>query len=386
MMFISAPPSANVTPSNRSWSDLFGTKPFTQIVRVVSKSGNAVTFSPAINADYLSGTIQAHWRSAGASVRLSGIENLSLTRSGVGGHYVAFNGADECWAKNIKSYGVPSGTYHYFPYAAYRCEIRHCDISHMDNLTNSTYCINPAQCSQLLIEDNWFHDCPNVMPMFGLSGSAFSYNYINDLPYSPSNWLSQIIFFHGSHNHYNLFEGNWCASSYNDAGAGSRNTLWFRNRMRGWDPNGPKTSNTEAITLCLNHTNVVMAGNVLGENGYHTNLSTTFSGSGDNFASSSIYNVNTAATFEKFGNYNTVNDAVPAAEALGGLIIPASYLYSSKPAWFGNLPWPWCNPLNFAQSNDYRNFPAGYRAANGVDSAPGTGQSPAAPTNLRIIP
>jgi hypothetical protein len=213
IMMISAPGGGGVTPGGGNWSDLFGNRPFTQIVRVTGKSGNSVSFTPAINADYLSSSVQAHWRGVGDSVKLSGIENLSLTRGSAGGHYVSFSGADECWAKNIKTYGVPSSTYHFYPYCAYRCEIRHCDVAHMSNLTNSTYCINPAQSSQLSIEDNYFHDCPNVMPMFGLNGSSFSYNYINDLPYDPSNWLSQIVFFHGSHNHYNLFEGNWCPAS-----------------------------------------------------------------------------------------------------------------------------------------------------------------------------
>jgi hypothetical protein len=386
VMLISAPPSAGVTPSGGNWSDLFGSRPFTQIVRVTAKSGNDVSFTPAINADYLSGTIQVHWRYLGASVKLSGIENLSLTRSGAGGHYVQFNGADECWAKNIKTYGVPSSTYHFYPYIAYRCEIRGCDVSHMDNLTNSTYCVNPAQSSQLLIEDNYFHDCPNVMPMFGLNGSAFSYNYVNDLPYSPSNWLSQIVFFHGSHNHYNLFEGNWCPASYNDDGCGSRNNVWFRNRMRGWDQNGPKTGNTEAITLCLNHSHVTMAGNVVGENGYHTAVATTFSGAGDNFPSNTIFNVNSACLFERVANYNTVNDAIPASEALaGGMTLPASYLYSSKPFWFGSLPWPWCDPFNYSQSNNFQNLPAGYRAANGAPPSGGGASPPAAPSNVHIL-
>jgi hypothetical protein len=251
----------------------------------------------------------------------------------------------------------------------------------MTNLTNSTYCISAVHSSQLLIEDNYFHDCPNVMPMFGLNGSAFAYNYIDDLPYSPSNWLSQIVFFHGSHNHYNLFEGNWCASSYNDSSGGSRNNLWFRKRMRAWDSAGPKTGNLEAMTLCLDHTNLVMAGNVLGENGVHTRVMSTFSGSGDNFPNS-IYNINTAATFDRFANYNTVDDGIPATEAQA---IVTSYLYSSKPAWFGSLPWPWCEPTNFSQSNNFENLPAGYRAANGV--APGSDITAfAPPTNLRIMP
>jgi len=384
LVWLSAPAGGNVTGAG--WSDFFGARPATQVVKVASVSGSTINFAPALNADYWSGTIQIHYRAANAVISLSGVENVSLTHSSGTGHYVKMSGADQCWMKNVKTYSVDAGCYHVYFYACFRCELRHCDISHMTNLTNSTYCVVPQQSSNLLIEDNWFHDCPNVMPMFGLSGSAFTYNYINDLPYSPSDWLSQIVYFHGSHSAYNLFEGNWCPASYSDDTPGSRNNVWLRNRMRGWDASGPKASNTEAMSLCLNHTNLVMAGNVAGEDGFHTTVLTTFSGAGDNFASRSIYNINSAANFERFANYNTVNDGIPAGEALSsGLTLASSYLYTSKPSWFGSLPWPPIDPANYAQSNNFRNIPAGYRAANGTDPAGGTTPPPAAPTSLRII-
>jgi hypothetical protein len=236
----------------------------------------------------------------------------------------------------------------------------------------------------MLIEDNYFHNIPNVMPWMGMNGSAFAYNYINDLPYpaSPS-WLSQIVFFHGSHCHYNLFEGNWCASSYNDATssgqyAHSRNNVWFRNRMRGWDTG--KTANTQCFTTESHHDNLVLAGNVLGEEGYHTQYNGSAEGNRAIFAIDS----NSNGTAIRAGNYNTVNDGIPSAEA--GYTMPASYLHPAKPSWFGSLPWPWCEPANYNQSNNVQNFPAGYRAVNGTDPAPGPPPSPpGAPTNLRIL-
>jgi MYXO-CTERM domain-containing protein len=79
------------------------------------------------------------------------------------------------------------------------------------------------------------------------------------------------------------------------------------------------------------------------------------------------------ATLLRFSNYNTVDSAIPASEALGaGQALVASYLHSSKPRWFGNLPWPWVDPNNYAQSNNVQNLPAGYRAVNGVDPAAST--------------
>ena len=83
-----------------------------------------------------------------------------------------------------------------------------------------------------------------------------------------------------------------------------------------------------------------------------------------------------------------MNSGVPAAEvsALGGGTVATSYLFTSKPSWFGDRPWPHVDPANYAQSNDPQNLPAGYRAINGRDpGSNGISAPPAAPTNVRII-
>jgi hypothetical protein len=103
---------------------------------------------------------------------------------------------------------------------------------------------------------------------------------------------------------------------------------------------------------------------VLGENGYHT----VYEDASDEFANDCIYGrEGTIATLQRIGSYNYKDDAVPASEALGGDTLATSYAYASKPSWFGNLPWPPCDPTNPTQSNDPENYPAGYRAINGED-------------------
>src|SRR5206468_10216758 len=59
LIWFSALASSTVTVAG-SWADWFGTRPFTQTVKVTGISGNSVSFTPAINSDYLSGTILAH--------------------------------------------------------------------------------------------------------------------------------------------------------------------------------------------------------------------------------------------------------------------------------------------------------------------------------------
>jgi len=393
ILWISCPPNTQISGQS-SWSAWFGTRPWTQVVRVTAINGSAITISPPINADYLSGAIQVHYRGPSDSLTLSGVENLSLLRNNGtvenGTFYLAFYGTDSCWAKNIKTYWVRGGgIHHVYVYATFRTEIRHCEISHISpdpSNSSNAYAILIVHSAGALIEDNYFHDLPNVMPMFGMSGSAFAYNYITDEPYPASpTWLSQIVFFHGSDNHYNLFEGNWGLAHYHNNTGGdthSLNNVFFRERLLGWDANPPptgKTGNTETMSLESHQDNVVMAGNVLGENGVHTvYIGGTPNGGGDNAIIDA--DPTSASTLLRLANYNTVNSAIPAAEALvAGNALVTSYLHASKPSWFGNLPWPWVDPTNYTQSNNPQNFPAGYRAVNGVD--PG-GSAPPSPCDV----
>ena len=348
--------------------DLYQTDPFVQIVRVTNIAGSVVDFEPALNADYLTGTTQVGWRAQSNSLTRSGCENLSLTRNGGSGHYFKCQGNDECWIKNCKTFSVPSNTYHCMLYGCFRTEIRHCDMSHMSNLTNSTYCIFADQTSSALIVDNWFHDAPNIMPFLGLGGSAFAYNFIDELPYSPMDFLSQIVFQHGAHSHYNLFEGNWLATGYHDDSGSATCCTWFRNRMRGYDDVDPKTANTKCLGMESGHSKFTYAGNVLGENGHHTLVNGTHTSSDDSNTNHRIYSIHTSITdTDKIGNYNTVDDAVPAGEAIGGGdALIDSYLFSSKPS-FAHF-WPNITVANmtaFSGKADADNLlAAAYRAEN----------------------
>ena len=47
----------------------------------------------------------------------------------------------------------------------FRTEIRHCEIHKIASNSSNAYAILPLHTSNALIEDNYFHDLPNVMPM-----------------------------------------------------------------------------------------------------------------------------------------------------------------------------------------------------------------------------
>jgi hypothetical protein len=81
------------------------------------------------------------------------------------------------------------------------------------------------------------------------------------------------------------------------------------------------------------------------------------------------------------GNWHAKDGGIPAAEALGSDILPASLYRSSKPSWFGDLAWPAFDPSSPNQS--FEAIPAGYRYFHG--SAPsGTEPVPQKPTNVRV--
>ena len=231
---------------------------------------------------------------------------------------------------------------------AYRREIRHCNVAH-GQPDEPTYCVNPAQCSQCSSKTTGSTqperdaDVRSERPVF--------FTLHQRSAHDPSNWLSQIIF-HGSHSHYNPFRATG-ARRATTIRLRSRNNVWFRNRMRGWDPTGPKRA-TPRRSRCAPITPTSSWRKCAREDGYHTALSATFSGTGDNFpVAPSI--TSSPPQCSKVRNYNKVNDAVGRggpqwADDSGQLSVFV------ETGWFGHLPWPPIDLANFSQSNNFRTF------------------------------
>lgn len=364
--------------------------------RVTNIVGSVIHVFPPISADFLTGTTQVHYKPAagGEMVQYAGVEDIEIQMTGATDSLTGFFGADSCWYKNVKA-GTTSGgggVHHNNPYSFFRCEIRHCEFYGQTAYGNSSYVINAFGGGSLLVIDNYFHDIANIMPMFGLHSSAFAYNYANAMSYdSPNGWLAQGVFMHGAFNDYNLFEGNWVHGGYNDKAAESKNTVWLRNRLRGYDTDGATgiaSDNSECISLEAGHTNWVMAGNVLGENGFHITVLNTFTTDSD-FPSETIYNLKTTTTntFVRLGNYNTVTDGIPSEEAVGGGdTIATSYLFSSQPDTIVHF-WPnitSANMSSFSGKGDATNLlAAAYRSTHsGAD--PNWAAAAAAPASVVI--
>lgn len=393
LMYLSAPhSSATGNISNTEFSRLFadvgaGGRPSTQFVKVTNITGTTITFTPAVNQDFWTGTLQAHWRTLSDQIDWAGIENISIKCDNGATMFedriVVMQGANQCWLNNVFTYGVGGSDFirnHVHMYACYGCEVYHCNLEYGEPAASSSmYAMTMWGCSGCLILRNNITLTANICPILRCDGNVWAYNYCHDTQYGT--FLSQYVFDHGSQDHYNLYEGNWNPTHYNDGSNDSnstagRNNTYVRNRLTGWE--APKDTNLNAITFLIDHVNVSMAANVLGTTGKQDEVD----GDGS-IGENSIYNAGAGvnSTMDRLGNYNTFNAAIPAGESLGGNTVADSYFLPGKPDWWGSLPWPWVDTANPTQSDDVENFPTGFRAVNGFDP-PTDGDAVINTTNL----
>lgn len=380
LMVITAPRTAPVIDGGLfSWFPSTDDHPFSQGVKVTGVSGTTVSFWPAINADYI-GYLSciAHYRPFSKQLTLSGIENIQFTNTTgfFNDDIIRMRGNEECWLKNCWLYGVGQGSNPNAGislYCSFGCELRHNKIQNCAAFGSSEYGMISFQSWSLLVEDNIWFTLPNLWPQVGTSGSVFSYNYFTNEPYVTPAFLSQIVLSHGAHDCYDLFEGNWIPTHFNDLTASgnlshSRNMTYFRENLPGWDGNGPKTSNAHCISFQAHHDNATAADNYMGHAGTQTQYEQTTGGVG---GVNSIFNYDSAVsgtTLQRFGNWNIVDGGIHSGEGLsGGQAFVNSYIYSSKPTYFASLTWPPNPSAATATLTDPTNIPAGFRFTFGSD-------------------
>jgi len=198
------------------------------------------------------------------------------------------------------------------------------------------------------------------------AGLVAAYNYETDSYYTTPSWLSPSISLHDAGAMLDLFEGNQFANFNADLYHGTTQlATFFRNQLTGYQTG--KTNNTEVINLWAYSRYMSFVGNVLGTPGYHTayedsSVGTSgspntsiyllgYSGVNESLTSGIAYDAKVATTLLRWGNYDVASRAsrwnsseipagnpVPASQSL-----PASF-FTSKPAWWGTMPWPPIGP------------------------------------------
>jgi hypothetical protein len=355
-----------------------------QRVVVTAVNGTAIDFFPPLVWTY-SSTLNPRWRYMFPSngISFTGIEELTIERgaSNMTAQNVWFLGTYACWVKNVESSNCEDQ--HFLFTGCLRNEIRG-SYMHETTTANEGYGIILyggiwSDNTGFLIEDNI---ATRLFVFIGLDktvGSVIAYNYAWDM--HTNVWDKQTAAFspnHMPHSIMNLWEGN-IGQQYQDDGyhgSCSHQTV-FRNWFNGLHPT--YTQNRKMIDLCRYSyfNNIVgnvlacpewvpemyeMTGNDVGYNrscvyrlgyphmgnngyvdGYPPSGSLLADGTFDSDGRSG-HDPKVKATLLRHGNYDYQTKSTVWDPAIADQNLPASLYRSSKPDWFGEVPWPPIGP------------------------------------------
>ena len=399
-------------------------------------AGNVVTVTPPIR--------HPNWRVSQVPTAQvvqpllsSGVEDLSIDvgDSPDTGYGIDIKACDGCWVsgvaiQNFYNWGLGvSWSVH--------AQIQHNYIYNGNGTGPDSYGMRFSTTGDGLVVNNIFQHIRSSLTFDEPDmGTVLAYNY------SINQWVGSDAMFlafwpHSAGDDFELFEGN--ASNgvvMDDSHGGHLNETLFRNFNTGWESCangncGNTTSKDFAATAAewpygMRYGAIV--GNVSGTPGFHTVYeSTSFGGCGS--GECAIYNLgaeNAAATppipidplvpatLLRWANWDSVTNAtrfcgdssstgwattcgstseVPTGApvypnpiptvgdtAAGQPPLPASFLYASKPDWFGTVPWPPIGPDveggNVGQCTGALNTPGQY------GGLPATGDAQCAGTSL----
>ncbi|MBK9519497.1 MAG: hypothetical protein IPO09_19615 [Anaeromyxobacter sp.] len=303
--------------------------------------------------------------------RSVGLEDLHL--SGGNNHNVSLMNVAYGWVRNVESDGDPSAGpgvsgAHLALVHAYRCEIRGSYLHHARSINpgGGAYGIFvTTQSSDNLIEDNIVRMLNKPVVFAGSGGgNVVGYNDVDDaFIASHQEWQeSAIDANHGSFSHHDLFEGNLAPNIGSDSTHGNAGwQTFFRNHATGMNGTVRRTLNVRAVGIDGFNREHTVVGNVLLQPGLVVNrtpavfLSTSRASGG----AAAVYRVGSSAMggpYEAFddgtalrlllrhGNFDHVTGAIEWDPRLTRDLPPSLYR-SAKPAFFGDEPWPFVDPL-----------------------------------------
>ena len=231
--------------------------------------------------------------------------------------------------------------------------------------------------SEVLIENNIMIDtCKDIVMRSSGSGTVVAYNYADD-PWDNNATTWQEVALNASHMagpHHVLFEGNYAENFDSDYTHGNAIYLTvFRNVLTGQRRDFTDAQNLRAGGLAYGSWWDSFIGNILGRSGQmsgwsYTNHAMSCDASGNNctgnngtWSDKNIWKLGydperwtmypdpkVLSTVIRDGNYDFVTNSQHWHNTPGGFAIPNSMYLTSKPAFFGNNPWPWVNPATGA--------------------------------------
>ena len=348
-------------------------RPIGQVLEVASVSGANVTFVTPLHIDFLTTSGAQLSRIAldtGGSVipvtKNAGVEDLYVSGTGKAGQGNIWLHAAYSWVRNVES-ELSDGSSISLN-GAYRCVVR--DSKFFNSATpepgGGGYLLDITQyAADNLIENNIFIKANKVMVMRASGGgNVIGYNYFEDgyISYDPGWVETGANAAHMTTPHMELFEGNQAFNFDGDNTWGNAIYITvFRNhftgKRRSIGLNLTDTSNVRAVGLMEGHWWYTFLGNVLGQPG--TSITTYQQTSG--WSGSAMWrlgynpeNWNAAAdpkvlsTLLRGGNYDYATNSVHW-ETVSPQTLPDSLYLTSKPAFFGNNPWPWVDATGSPQ-------------------------------------
>ena len=407
------------------------------LAKVVSVSGNQVTIDPPLTMpNFRASQSPGVWFNAGATIISgNGIEDLSINNSNASGRGgIVFQHVSDCWVKGIRIMNADRS--HVWLYKSLRMTVRDSYFYGGQGDHSESYGVEGYGTGWNLIENNIFQHVTGPIKHNGSeTGSVVAYNFSIDDNYtaegSAPGWMIPTIATHEVGISFLLHEGNDGLGILHDNIHGTTQLhTAFRNHLYGDVYNNPaKNSNTAVINIASYGRFWNFIGNVLGRTGYYTSYQANLTES-----SRAIYALGwspenavpsdprTAASMYRWGNYDTVNNAVrfvasevPSSDAFfpnavpGSEQLPPSFYLSQRPGFWttpwGAPAWPPIGPdvtngnisgwgghankiparlcyENTAKTNGVLNFSAtGCYSSTTVPTTP----APAPPTNVRIV-
>jgi hypothetical protein len=363
-----------VLPAAMSW---FSRKdrPTNEIKEIASVSGNTITFTSPLAIGYrVSHSAQLTPRYI--HVTNAGVENLSMY-GGADGE-LRFESAAYSWAKSVEvtqwiGEGVAINN-------SFRIEVRdsYLHTGSWPEPGGAGYIVSLADgSSEVLIENNILIDaCKEMVMRSSGSGSVVAYNYADDSwDFDTPGWVE--VGLNASHMagpHHVLFEGNASQNADSDYTHGNAVYLtFFRNWLTGQRRSFTDQGNIRTVGLAYGSWWDSFVGNVLGRSGQmsgwsYTNNAMSCDASGNNCAGNNgpwndkdiwklgydperwnmVPDPTVLSTVIRDGNYDFLTNSQRWHNTPGGFAMPNSMYLTSKPAFFGNNPWPWVDPTTGA--------------------------------------
>ena len=347
-----------------------GARSMGQRVEVIGKEGTSLllatplyfTLDPALKPQAVKFTQ--------APVHRAGIEDLYVT-GGIQTSIDVVNAAYS-WVRNVESDKVLGR--HMSIMGCYRCVIRDSFVHHARDYNSGAHAYGislSAQTSDTLVENNiaYYLNKPILMEAAG-GGNVIAYNYADDpiLGQQPTWQEVAIDGSHCSHPFMTLIEGNWAPhiGAANTHGSASHLTF-YRNHASTKARTVAHTSNTTAIQLDSGMLGMNVLGNVLSLPGANTRYEPTpdpkkkdvyrwdtigwpppkafMLGGWARDWQPQNFDPRVAATILRHGNFDYAGNAVRWDPKIARKDLPASLYLTAKPEFWGDLPWPFVDPL-----------------------------------------